>query len=112
MSWWSKRPNAECRLDRASLPVSPEALLLPGTRSGRSSVYSRAMLFIELAKLRASATRSGQPATRSAGDHAHEDAVPAHEVMEQRGADMCSHQARNDRAQQVVDRERLLGEWA
>jgi len=55
---------------------------------------------------------SGYPASMSAGDHAHEDAVLAHKVMVERAADMYGHEGGRDRADQAVNREQLLGEQA
>ena len=49
---------------------------------------------------------------RAAGDHAQEDAIPAHEVMMERRADMRGHQTSNGDAEKGVDVEKLLGERA
>lgn len=45
----------------------------------------------------------------SAGDHAHENAIPAHEMMMERRADMRSCKAGDGDADQAMDREKLLG---
>ena len=45
----------------------------------------------------------------SAGDHAQEDAIPAHEMMMQRRADVRGHQARNGDAENGVDEKKSLG---
>ena len=48
----------------------------------------------------------------SAGNHAHENAIPAHEVMIDRRADMGSHKASNGNADEAMEEEKLLGECA
>jgi hypothetical protein len=45
-------------------------------------------------------------------DHAQEDAIPPHEVMIERRADMSSHKAGNGDADEAMDEEKLLGECA
>jgi hypothetical protein len=45
-------------------------------------------------------------------DHAQEDAIPAHEVMIERRADMSSHKAGNGDTDEAMDEEKLLGECA
>src|SRR5258705_3926778 len=48
----------------------------------------------------------------SAGDHAHENAISAHEMMVERRADVRGHQTANGNADKGVDVEKLLRERA
>ena len=49
---------------------------------------------------------------RSARDHAHQNTVPAHEVMIKGGPDMHSHKARDGRTNQCVHHEEAIGQCA
>ena len=51
-------------------------------------------------------------ASISAGDHAHEDPVLAHEMMKERPTNMYGHKAGDGRADHAMYQEHLLGEWA
>src|SRR6476660_3982914 len=93
----------------ASLSVQLDALRLRLVPPLRANAYPLSRRFAPTAHRLRSASTCGRV---SAADHAQEDAIPAHEMMVERGADMGGHKAGYRDADQRVKEEKSVGECA